>query len=86
MKVSFCNDKSKKELALIFCIFFGCLLSVTIAGLLVKLCLPIILWLLTDEFELTWNEVSRGVKIGDFRGAALGIVIVLLRAFKVKGF
>lgn len=84
--MSICSDKLKKELALSFCIFFGCLLSVIIAKLLVKLCFSIILWLLTDEFELTWNEVFRGVKIGGFGGAILGLGIVLLRAFKVKGF
>jgi len=76
----------KRELALSFYIFLGCLVSVIIAGLLVKIFFIIILWLLTNEFELTWNEVFRGVKIGGFGGAILGFGIVLLRAFKVKGF
>lgn len=80
------SDNLKKELALSLYIFFGCLLSVIIAGLLVKLCFSIILWILTDEFELTWNEVFLGIKIGGGGGAILGIGLVLLRAFKVKGF
>lgn len=84
--MSICSDNFKKELALSLYIFFGCLLSVIIAGLLVKLFFSIILWLLTNEFELTWNEVFRGVKIGGIGGAILGFGIVLLRAFKVKGF
>ena len=54
------SDNLKKELALSLYIFFGCLLSVIIAGLLVKLSFSIILWILTDEFELTWNEFFRG--------------------------
>ncbi|MCZ4060802.1 hypothetical protein O3W44_19430 [Pantoea sp. LMR881] len=80
------NDYFKKELTLSFCIFFGCLLSVIIAGLLVKLFFAIILWLLTNEFELTWIEILRGVKIGGFGGAILGFGIALFRVFKVKGF
>lgn len=80
------NNYLKRELTLSFYIFLGCLASVIIAGLLVKIFSVIILWLLTDEFELTWNEFFRGVKIGGFGGAILGLAIVLLRAFKVKGF
>lgn len=79
-------DVLKRELIISFCIFFTCLLSVIIAGLLVKLFFVTILWVLTDEFELTWNEVLRGVKIGGIGGTILGAGIVLFRLFKVKGF
>jgi len=79
-------DVLKRELILSFCIFFICLISVIIAGLLVKLFFVTILWVLTDEFGLTWNEVLRGVKIGGVGGAILGAGIVLFRLFKVKGF
>ena len=84
--MKFRSDYLKIEFAVSFFIFFSYLLSVMIAGLLVKIFFVIISWLLTDEFELTWNEVFRGVKIGGFGGAILGFGIVLLRAFKVKGF
>ncbi|KAF6661696.1 hypothetical protein CKF42_20250 [Pantoea sp. ARC270] len=80
------HDVLKRELILSFCIFFICLISVIIAGLLVKLFFVTILWVLTDEFGLTWNEVLRGVKIGGVGGAILGAGIVLFRLFKVKGF
>lgn len=76
----------KRELILSFCIFFICLISVIIAGLLVKLFFVTILWVLTDEFGLTWHEVLRGVKKGGVGGAILGAGIVLFRLFKVKGF
>ncbi|MCX8963976.1 hypothetical protein EHW66_02810 [Erwinia psidii] len=76
----------KRELILSSCLFFACLLSVIIAGLLVKLFFVIVLWVLTDEFGLTWHEVLRGVKIGSVGGAILGAGIVLFRLFKVKGF
>ncbi len=79
-------DVLKRELILSFCIFFICLISVIIAGLLVKLFFVTILWVLTDEFGLTWNEVLRGVKNGGVGGAILGAGIVLFRLFKVKGF
>ncbi|MDW8847095.1 hypothetical protein SD961_14570 [Erwinia sp. MMLR14_017] len=79
-------DVLKKEIILSFCIFVTCLLSVIITGLLVKLFFFTILWFLTDEFGLTWNEVLRGVKIGGVGGAILGAGIVLFRLFKVKGF
>lgn len=80
------SDFLKRECIVSFCIFFACILSVIIAGLLVKLFFATILWVLTAEFQLTWNEVLRGVKIGGVGGAILGVGIVLFRIFKVKGF
>ncbi|URQ61539.1 hypothetical protein LQ939_04195 [Pantoea alhagi] len=79
-------DVLKREVIVNFCIFFTCMLSVIVAGLLVKLFFVTILWVLTDEFGLTWNDVLQGVKIGGVGGSILGSGIVLLRLFKVKGF
>ncbi|WP_414147399.1 hypothetical protein ACMGGR_16975 [Erwinia sp. BNK-24-b] len=76
----------RKELIISLCIFTACFLSVVIAGILVKLFFSTILWLLNGEFELTWHEVFRGIKIAGVGGLILGGGMVLFRLLKVKGF
>lgn len=81
----------KKELIINFFIFTACVLSVVIAGVLVKLFFSTILWLLTGEFDLTWYEVFYGIKTAGVGGCIvggciLGWGIVLFRIFKIKGF
>lgn len=42
-------------------------------------------WLLNSSFDLSWGEIFRSMKIGGIGGGILGIGIVLLRLFKIKG-
>lgn len=79
-------DLLKRKLVANFCIFFVCLFSVIITGLLIKLFFVTVLWALGGEFELSWNDVLQGIKIGSVGGGILGIGIILSRLFKVKGF
>lgn len=69
-----------------FCIFFVCMFSVIITGLLAKFFFVTVLWILGDEFQLSWNDILQGIKIGSVGGGVLGIGIILSRLFKVEGF
>lgn len=69
-----------------FFIFFVCMFSVIITGLLAKIFFVTVLWILGDEFQLSWNDILQGIKIGSVGGGVLGIGIILSRLFKVEGF
>ncbi|EPN2405436.1 hypothetical protein ACTWBM_003851 [Klebsiella aerogenes] len=76
----------KRKMIAIFCIFFVCMFSVIITGLLAKIFFVTVLWILGDEFQLSWNDILQGIKIGSVGGGVLGIGIILSRLFKVEGF
>lgn len=51
-----------------------------------KLFFSLLLWLLEDRFDTTWQDVLHGAKLGLYGGGIGGIGLALLRFFKVKGF
>lgn len=46
----------------------------------------LLLWLLGDGFNTTWQDVLHGEKLGLYGGSIGGIGLALFRLFKVKGF
>lgn len=51
-----------------------------------KLFFALLLWLLGDGFNTTWQDVLHGAKLGLYGGSIGGIGLALFRLFKVKGF
>lgn len=51
-----------------------------------KLFFSLILWLLGDGFNTTWQDVLHGAKLGLYGGSIGGIGLALLHLFKVTGF
>ncbi|CAH6168797.1 hypothetical protein AN2340V1_3825 [Klebsiella variicola] len=51
-----------------------------------KIFFSLLLWLLGDGFNTTWQDVLHGAKLGLYGGSIGGIGLALFRIFKVKGF
>ena len=51
-----------------------------------KIFFSLLLWLLGDGFNTTWQDVLHGAKLGIYGGSIGGIGLALFRLFKVKGF
>lgn len=51
-----------------------------------KIFFSLLLWLLGDGFNTTWQDVLHGAKLGLYGGRIGGIGLALFRLFKVKGF
>lgn len=51
-----------------------------------KFFFSLLLWLLGDGFNTTWQDVLHGAKLGLYGGSIGGIGLALFRLFKVKGF
>ena len=51
-----------------------------------KIFFLLLLWLLGDGFNTTWQDVLHGAKLGLYGGSIGGIGLALFRLFKVKGF
>lgn len=51
-----------------------------------KIFFSLLLWLLGDGFNSTWQDILHGAKIGLYGGGIGGIGLALLHFFKVKGF
>lgn len=68
------------------CIFLFSIIGVIIVALMTKTTFVIFAWLLNGSFDLSWREILHSMKIGGIGGGILGIGIVLLRLFKIKGF
>ena len=51
-----------------------------------KIFFSLLLWLLGDGFNTTWQDVLHGAKLGLYGGSIGGIGLALFRLFKVKGF
>ncbi|TKI01676.1 hypothetical protein [Martelella alba] len=61
-------------------------IAVISASLITKVFLSGILWISNGEFDMTRHDVWRITKMGIGGGGIMGVGIVLLRLFKVKGF
>jgi len=62
-------------------VFFMIILSV--CG---KFFFSLLFWLLGYGFNITWQDILHGAKIGLYGGGIGGIGLALLHFFKVKGF
>ncbi|WP_142296411.1 hypothetical protein [Klebsiella variicola] len=51
-----------------------------------KIFFSLLLWLLGDGFNTTWQDVLHRAKLGLYGGSIGGIGLALFRLFKVKGF
>ncbi|HCB1227397.1 hypothetical protein AAHV29_19600 [Klebsiella variicola subsp. variicola] len=51
-----------------------------------KIFFSLLLCLLGDGFNTTWQDVLHGAKLGLYGGSIGGIGLALFRLFKVKGF
>ncbi|HBW0854532.1 hypothetical protein QLG20_20475 [Klebsiella variicola] len=51
-----------------------------------KIFFSLLLWLLGDGFNTTWQDVLHGAKLGLYGGSIGGIGLALFCLFKVKGF
>ena len=51
-----------------------------------KIFFSLLLWLLGDGFNTTWQDVLHGAQLGLYGGSIGGIGLALFRLFKVKGF
>ena len=51
-----------------------------------KIFFSLLLWLLGDGFNIIWQVVLHGAKLGLYGGSIGGIGLALFRLFKVKGF
>ncbi|CAM3617791.1 hypothetical protein L1C56_16295 [Klebsiella pneumoniae] len=68
------------------CIFLFSVIGIIMVALITKLTFSVLEWLLNGSFDLSWSEILHSMKLGGVGGGILGIGIVLLRFFKVKGF
>lgn len=73
------------------CVQFLFLLAATILFMIAlsvcgKIFFSLLLWLLGDGFNTTWQDVLHGAKLGLYGGSIGGIGLALFRLFKVKGF
>ena len=81
------NKKLQRRNAmLMLLIFIMTVLGVIATALLSRVFLSIILWFLSGNFDMSWNDVLHGIKLGFVGGSICGAGIVLFRLFKVKGF
>lgn len=68
------------------CVFLFSIIGIAIVALLSKIIFVLFAWLLTGVLTFSWDAVFHSMKIGGIGGGFLGIGIVLLRLFKVRGF
>jgi len=68
-------------------IIFGiCTLGIVISFLSIALAIDFIVWLLTGSFDLTKAEIFKIIKIGCIIGGSTGLVFVIARLLRLKGF
>ena len=67
-------------------ILFATILFMIALSVCGKLFFALLLWLLGDGFNTTWQDVFHGAKLGLYGGSIGGIGLALFRLFKVKGF
>lgn len=75
-----------KECMAMLLIVFLTMVCLIISLLMVRVFFSTVLWLMNGGFNMTLDDVYRGVKIGVVGGGISGVGIVLFRLFKVKGF
>lgn len=67
-------------------LFIACILGVIISCLCIALSVEVLVWLLTGSFALTKADILKVINIGCVIGAFTGVVFVIARLFKLKGF
>ncbi|WP_213994207.1 hypothetical protein [Sodalis sp. dw_96] len=79
---------NKLMLSILLSVLIICLVVIAVisASLITKVFFSGILWISSGEFDMTLHDVWRITKMGIGGGGIMGVGIVLLRLFKVKGF
>jgi hypothetical protein len=79
---------NKLMLSILFSVMIICLVVIAViaASLIAKIFLSGMLWISIGEFDMTLQDVWRITKMGIGGGGIMGVGIVLLRLFRVKGF
>lgn len=67
-------------------IFIICTLGIVISFLSIALAVDVLVWLLTGAFELTKDEIFKIIKIGCIIGGSTGVVFVMAKLLRLKGF
>jgi len=67
-------------------LFIGCMLGIVVSFLCISLSIDILVWMLTGSFDLTKADILKIIKIGFVIGTFTGVVFVIARLFKLKGF
>lgn len=67
-------------------LFLACMLGIVVSFLCIVFSIDILVWVLTGTFDLTKTNVLKTVKIGCVIGIFTGVVFVIARLFKLKGF
>ncbi|KAF6661694.1 hypothetical protein CKF42_20240 [Pantoea sp. ARC270] len=67
-------------------LFIGCMLGIVVSFLCIALSIDILVWMLTGSFDLTKADILKIIKIGFVIGTFTGVVFVIARLFKLKGF
>lgn len=75
----------KKTLGLLV-LFIACMVGVIISFLCIAIFFEALVWMLTGAFNLAMTDLVKTTKIGCVIGAFTGVVFVIARQFKLKGF
>lgn len=67
-------------------IFVACILGITVSFLCIALAIDILIWMLTGSFDLIKADIMKIIKVGCVIGTFTGLVFVISRLFKLKGF
>lgn len=67
-------------------IFVACMLGITFSFLSIALSIDALIWMLTGSFDLKKSDIFKTIKIGCVIGSFTGVVFVIARLFKLKGF
>lgn len=67
-------------------LFAACMLGVTVSFLCIALSIDILIWMLTGSFDLIKSDIMKIINVGCVIGTFTGLVFVISRLFKLKGF
>lgn len=67
-------------------LFFSCILGITVSFLCIAFSIDVLVWILTGSFNLTKTYILKTIKIGCVIGTFTGMIFVIARLFKLKGF
>lgn len=67
-------------------LFIACMLGIVVSFLCIALSIDVLVWMLTGSFDLTKADILKIIKIGCMIGTFTGVVFVIARLFKLKGF
>ncbi|WP_152525652.1 hypothetical protein [Siccibacter turicensis] len=78
----------RKNNKLIWAVIFICLsiIGMTLLSLFGYFLFAFLLWMVGGQLDVNLPEIITSIKIGVFGGGIVGLGVVLMRLFNVKGF